>query len=101
MSTLTEYRKPHPRYGRAPACWRPVSGWEAVDGRLRRQWRGPGGARRRAVIWRTGGAWTWSVREWRRGAWAEIARALPAARRLPYWAAQQAMPFADLAAMTK
>jgi hypothetical protein len=53
------------------------------------------------VIWRTGGAWTWSVREWRGGVWREIARALPATERPPYWAAQQAMPFAHLAATTK
>lgn len=99
--TLTHYRRPHPRYCRAPAGWRPATGWEVVDGRIQRGWAGPRGGRRRAVIWRTGGAWTWSVREWRGGVWAEIARALPATERPPYWAAQQAMPFAELAARTK
>jgi len=50
------------------------------------------------VITRESGVWTWFVFEWRRGAWCEVSRALHYTKRQPYWCAQQAMPFADLAA---
>ena len=36
--------------------------------------------------------------KWRAGAWREIARSIHYTRREPYWAAQQAFPYADLAA---
>jgi len=96
------YRRPRPRYGLACAgCWRPASDWEVVNGRFQRVWSGPRRARRRAIISRGGGVWSWTVQEWRGGAWHEIARALPSSQRPPYFAAQQAMPFADLAASTR
>ncbi len=104
MSTLTEYRKPHPRYGLADVGWYPKTGWELVDGRWQRWWKvhmGPKTLRlRRALVWRTGGNWTWSVAERdARGNWTLIAKE-GNHDGLPYVVAQAAWPFADLAART-
>jgi hypothetical protein len=106
--TLTEYRKPRPRYGLADAGWRAHTPWELAEGRWRRLYvlgcpRGRIATRRlrRAEVFRRDGVWAWRVLERRGyGAWAEVARA---GTRLAhtYWAAQMAMPYADLAARTR
>lgn len=100
--TLTEYRRPNPRYGLADAGWYPKTGWELVDGRWQRWWRVHQGLHlRRALVWRTGGNWTWSVAERdARGNWTEIAKEGNRREGLPYVVAQAAWPFADLAAKT-
>lgn len=99
--SLTRYRRPIPRYGRADSGWRPASGWELVGGKWHRVWH-RGRACRRATVWRPAGLWMWEVSEWRkRGGWVVVARAAAAGGREPYFTAQAAMPFADLAARTK
>ena len=98
MKRLMHCARPQARYGMAYTGWMPASDWEVVNGRFQRMWRGPRRSRRRAVITRESGVWTWFVFEWRRGAWCEVSRALHYTKRQPYWCAQQARPFADLAA---
>ena len=103
--TLTEYRRPHPRYGLADAGWYPKTGWELVDGRWQRLWKVRTGTKtlrmRRALVWRKAGNWTWSVYERDpRGNWREIAKEASRREGLPYVVAQAAWPFADLAART-
>lgn len=102
--TITEYRKPHPKYCLADAGWYPKTGWELVDGRWQRLWKvhmGPKTLRlRRALVWRKAGAWTWNVTERDlRGNWVEIAKESSSGH-MPYVVAQAAWPFADLAART-
>ena len=105
--TLTEYRKPVPRYGLADAGWFATTRWEIADGLWQRLWRHRYAMSRkthgvrRARVWRKAGAWTWNVCEWdaRHGVWVEIAREA-AAGHMPYAVAQAAWPFADLAART-
>lgn len=105
MSCLTEYRRPHPRYATDDAGWRSKTPWEIVEGKFQRlyivrrkytpsRWR-------RAEIFRKAGVWSWHVLE-RTGAqtWREISRE-SCFNRSPYFSAQQAMPFAELAAITK
>jgi hypothetical protein len=102
---LTEYRRPKPRYCTADAGWHPSTGWELVEGRWQRWWRRRGWMAsqahglRRALVWRAEGLWAWNVCE--RGArcdWRETQRG---AKGAPHFAAQQAMPFAELAAVTR
>lgn len=103
--TLTEYRRPAPKYRTADAGWTPKTGWELVDGAwLRWYWRrgwlaSQAHGLRRARVWRQEGVWTWSVAErGARGRWVETQRG---ARGALHYAAQQAMPFAELAAKTR
>lgn len=105
--TLTEYRKPTPRYGMADAGWFASTRWEIVDGVWQRLWRNRYAMSRkttlrRARVWRSAGAWTWRVCEWdaRRGLWVEKAREA-AAGHVPYATAQAAWPFAERAAVTR
>lgn len=105
--TLTEYRKPHPRYGLADVGWYPKTGWELVDGVWQKLWRNryvmsrQVHGLRRARVWRKDGAWTWNVSERdARGNWREIAKENVSREGMPYAVAQEAWPFADLAART-
>ncbi len=105
MSTLTDYRRPVPRYATADAGWRPAYAWEIVGGVWQRLWRrrsplcSQARGLRKAQVWRAAGAWTWRVVERdARGVWRETARA---ARGSLYYTAQAAWPFAELAAGTR
>lgn len=106
--TLTEYRRPKPRYATAPAGWFAASPWELVEGRWQRIWRRRAAmtwARdgvRRARVWRKDGSWTWNVCQWdaRRSLWVEIAKEA-AGGHMPHAVAQAAWPFAELAAVTR
>lgn len=105
MSTLTEYRKPHPRYATADAGWRARTPWEVVEGRFQRRYailRKYRASRwRKAEIFRHAGVWSWRVLERTGGdPWREIARASRISDHT-YYSAQSAMPFAELAATTK
>lgn len=105
--SLTEYRRPKPHYVTADVGWRARSAWEVSDGQWQRCWALRAGPRARryrvARIWRSDGAWTWRVCERTAvGVWQEVARAGGGALgNAPYYTAQQAMPYADLAARTK
>lgn len=101
--TLTEYRKPRPRYAAEERGWFARTGWELVDGTWQRWWALRGAAYglrlRRARVYRACGGWTWSVAERSpRGAWREVGKG-DAAR--AHFTAQGAWPFAELAAVTK
>lgn len=68
MNTLTEYRKPQIRYGRAQLAaspWVSRGTWfQAADGSWRRIWVRRGGravCARRAVVERVSGWWVWRV----------------------------------------
>lgn len=106
MNTLTDYRRPHPHYGLADAGWRARTPWEVVEGRFQRlyiiQRKYRATRSRKAQIFRHAGVWSWRVLE-RTGngdAWREIARASAISGHV-YYSAQSAMPFAELAAVTK
>ena len=106
MSTLTEYRKPHPRYATADAGWRAHTPWEVVEGRFQRLYilrsKYTASRWRKAEIFRHAGVWSWRVlaKSGPQQPWVEIGRE-SRFNPSPYFAAQQAMPFAHLSATTK
>lgn len=103
--SLTEYRRPKPHYVTADVGWRAYTPWEIVEGRFQRRYiirRTYTSSRwRKAVIFRHAGVWSWRVLE-RSGThpWTEISRE-SSSKQNPHFTAQQAMPFAHLAAVTK
>lgn len=105
MNTLTDYKRPHPRYGADLASaspWRPLGGWyRHEDGSFRRVWARRGGrarSARRAVVRHERGLWLWEVEEFDL-ATRRVRRIC--ARSLTGWLfARQALPYAELAAKT-
>lgn len=108
MNTLTQYRRPQPRYGKRQAAespWHTCGGWRQWDcgswGRVytvagRRRWT----VARRAAIYRTDGWWQWRVEEFDLGT-RQVRRIC--ARNLAgvgYLTPAAAFPYADLAART-
>ena len=101
MCTLTEYRRPKPKYATGPSPWAARTGWELVDGRWSRWYRNVRacGRHRVARVFRARGGWTWRVEERdTRLRWREVQRG---ADGHAHFTAQAAMPFAELAAATE
>jgi hypothetical protein len=98
MNTLTEYRKPHPRYRAPDAGWRPRGGWyRHEDGSWRIVYaRRRGREARRAVVRLDRGLWVWEVEEFSLAS--RRVRRICARSATGWLFARQAMPYAALAA---
>lgn len=104
--TLTEYRRPTPRYGLgrlAQHAWRALGGWRQLEGGGcgRVYTCGRRSFARRAVIFRAGGWWLWRVEEFDLGTRALRRVAARNAAGRGYMDPAAAMPFADLAALSE
>lgn len=105
MPTLTEYRRPTPRYGREAlerSPWISPGGWhERDDGAWCRVYRKRGRrvrSARRAVVCRVRGWWKWHVEQF--DLTTRRVRSICARGTQGYLYAQCAFGFADLAART-
>lgn len=105
MNTLTDYRRPTPRYGRAALLsteWRALGGWHQNGGgdwcRVYRKAGRCVRSARRAVIRRADGWWKWHVEQF--DLRTRAVRRICARGSNGYLFASCACGFADLAALT-